>query len=205
MPEILVPPGEAIEILRDACRLNEGSEAALQARVRQLIEMGVTSLTRETSHARHRYGLTELAQLAVALALMKARMPPAVAARLAREGWPRFVPFALAGIGDRLPERFARQRSAGDGAYAFIEGNGLAQLGRKSAQDARSGGPLPSVRLSRSPSIEGKAEERPDAATYIDATRFMPRMFELLLPRAEVPEDLWASLTRLRQSERKPA
>jgi len=205
MPEILVPPGEAIEILRDACRLNDRSEAALQARVRQLIESGVTSLTRETSHARHRYGLTELAQLAVGIALMKARIPIAAAARLAGEGWPPFVPFVIAGIDDRLPERFARQRTAGDGAYAFIEGNGLAQLGRKSAQAARAGGPLPMVRLSKVPSIEGEEAERPDTATYLDATRFMPRIFDLLLPRAEVPEDMWASLTRLRQSERKPA
>lgn len=200
---MMVPPGEAIEILRDACRLNDKSEAALQARIRQLIEAGVTSLTRETSHARHRYGLTELAQLAVAIALMKARIPIAVAARLAGEGWAPFVPFVIAGIGDRLPERFARQRTAGDGAYAFIEGNGLAQLGRKSAQAARAGGPLPKVRLSRTPSMEGEDTERPDTATYLDATRFMPRIFDLLLPRAEVPDDLWAALTRLRRGEGK--
>lgn len=205
MPEIMVPPGEALEMLRDACRLNEGSEAALAARIRQLIEMGVTSLTRDTSHARHRYGLTELAQLAVAIALMKVRIQPSAAARFASEGWPMFVPFVFAGIGEALPERFARQRTAGDGPYAFIEGNGLAQLGRKSAQAARAGGPLPSIRLSTVPALEGEEAERPDTASYLDATRFMPRIFGLLVARAEATEDIWDSLTRLRQSERKVA
>lgn len=200
MPEIFVPPGDAIEFLRDACGLNEGSNAALQARVRQLVEMGVTGLTRDTSHARHRYGLTELSQLAVAIALMKARVQPAAAARLVREGWERFVPFVFAGIGDRLPDRFRRLRPGEGGAHAFVEGNGLSELGRKSVRSARGGGSLPAVTLSKDPTVAVPEKGVGDAGTYLDATGFMPRLYELMVARAQAPEDVWESLTRLRQS-----
>lgn len=201
MPEILVPPKVALEILRDACRLNEEGEAALQARVRQLIEMGVTGLTRETSHARHRYGLTELAQLAVAIVLMNAQMQPAVAARVVREGWPTLVPFVLAGIGDKLPERFRRLRPIGGGPHAIIEGNALARLGRKSVRDARGGGPLPKILVFSDAATAGSGAVGSDSGTYINSGRFMSRVFALIVVHAAAPEDVWESLTRLRQSE----
>ncbi|MEH3102582.1 MAG: hypothetical protein PGN12_01570 [Sphingomonas phyllosphaerae] len=200
MAEILMAPGDAVATLRTACHLNENSEPALRARIRQLIELGVTSLTRETSHERHRFGVTELAQLAVAISLMKARVPPAVAARLADEAWSEFVPFVLAGIGDALPDRFRRLRSAGSGPHAFIEGNGLAELGRKTAQAARSGGPLPKISVRVVPTIEPVEGFDPDTATYLNAERFMPAIYEAIVARAQVPEDIWESLTRLRQS-----
>lgn len=204
MPEILVPPKVALEILRDACRLNEEGEAALQARVRQLIEMGVTGLTRDTAHARHKYGLTELAQLAVSIVLMNAQLQPAVAARVVREGWGALVPFVLSGIGDLLPERFRRLRPIDGGPHAIVEGNALAQLGRKSVRDARGGGPLPTIIVFGDRKDALDASEESDSGTYINSARFMRRIFELTLPHAKAPEDVWESLTRLRQSEAAP-
>ncbi len=201
MPEILIPPSVALKILRDACRLNEEGEPALQARIRQLIDMGVTGLTRESSHARHRFGLTELAQLAVAIALMNAQMQPSVAARVTRDGWTQLAPFVLAGIGDLMPERFRRLRPMEGGPHAVIEGNALAQLGRKSVRDLRGGGPLPRILVFADRETALKGFNDSDSGTYINSGRFMSRVFELIVAHAEAPEDVWASLTRLRQSE----
>lgn len=200
MPEILVPPKAALDILRDACRLNEEGEAALQARVRQLIEMDATGLTRDVAHARRRFGLTELAQLAVAISLTKAHIQPAVAARIVREGWPQLVPFALAGIGDLLPDRFRRLRPTVGGPHAFIEGNALAELGRKSVRDGRGGGSLPTITTFADRAGADTAAEESDAGTCLTSSRFMARIFELVVARAVAPEDIWESLTRLRQS-----
>jgi hypothetical protein len=201
MPEILIPPKLALRILRDACCVKEEGEAALQARVRQLIEMGVTGLTRETAHARHRYGLTELAQLALAMVLMNAQMPPAVAAKVVREGWDTLVPFILAGVGDLLPDRFRRLRPIAGGPFAIIEGNALAELGRKSVRSAR-GGRMPTIRIFASSQAALQHAAGSDSGTYVSSTRFMAALYELFIVHAEAPEDVWNSVTRLRQSER---
>lgn len=201
MPEIMIPPKVALAILRDACSLNEEGDAALQARVRQLIEMGVTGLTRETAHARHRYGLTELAQLAVAIILMNAHMPPAIAARVVREGWAPLVPFVLAGIGDLLPERFRRLRPVGGGAHAIVEGNALAELGRNLVRGVRGGGPLPTIRVFADLEAALKGAGASNSGTYLNSGRFMTRVFELIVAHAEAPDDVWNALTRLRQSQ----
>jgi hypothetical protein len=199
MSEILVPPKTALEILLDACRLNTGAENALQARVRQLIEMGVTGLKRETVRARLRYGLTELAQLGLATMLVNAQIPPAVAARIVREEWPKLVPFLIAGI-DGLPERFRRLRPVEVGPYALIEGNALAGLGTKSVRDARGGGPPPALHVFADLAEAMQVVRQTDSGTYINSTRFMSQIFALLLAKADVPEDIWNSLARLRQS-----
>jgi len=201
MPEVLLSPKIAIEILRDACGLNEEGESALKARVRQLIDMGVTGMTRETAHARHRYGLTEIAQLAVAIALVNAQVQPSAAARIVREGWPQLVPFAIAGIGNLLPERFRRLRPGGGGPHAIIEGNALVQLGKKSVRARRGGGELPRIHVLADAGAMPEVAGPSDSGTYLNSKRFMSRIFELMVPHAEAPEDIWNSLTRLRQSE----
>jgi hypothetical protein len=199
MAEILVPPKAALEILLDACRLNSGGENALQARIRQLIEMGVTGLKRETVRARLRYGLTEMAQLGLATMLVNAQIPPAVAARIVREEWRKLVPFLIAGIAG-LPERFQRLRPLEVGPYAFIEGNALAGLGTKSVRDARGGGPPPALHVFADLAEGMQVVRGTDSGTYVNSARFMSRIFELLAAKADVPEDIWDSLTRLRQS-----
>lgn len=204
MPEILVPPGGAIEILLDACRLNSDASGALQARVRQLIDMGLTDLKRETANARVRYGLTELAQLGLATALMNAQVQPAVAARIVREAWSDLVPFLMAGI-NNLPERFRRLRPGDAGHYALIEGNALANLGTKSIRASRGGGPLPVVKVFCDIRSAMEADTGSDSGTYVNSSRFMSRIFEMLVAKAAVPEDIWESLTRFRQSAARSA
>ena len=199
-------PKLALDIIRDACRLNDDSGAALQARVRQLVEMGVSGLTRESAHARHRYGLTEIVELAVAIVLMKGHMAPAAAARLVREGWPKLVPFALSGIGDALPDRFRRLRTDPVGMRVLIEGNALADLGRKPVRGARGGGSLAGIRpFDGARNDDADVSGDWDAGIYVDFGRFMPTLFSRVVGLAATPEDVWESLTRLRQSEGRSA
>lgn len=198
--EVVVPLGEALRIARLACGLAEGSELALEARVRLLHRLGVPRRRREKSNARFAYGLTEIAEIVVAIELMKAFMPPAPAARFVSERWNRWAPMAVAGIGDLLPPGFAERYPARASARCYVAGTALADLGSREVHAQRWEGPLGDV-------VDAAAEDAIGASgTLIDGAEFMPVVYRLLAgqPLAS-PDAMLAGLRRLRQSERREA
>jgi len=197
MAEVRVPLGDALEMIIAACGLPEGATTALEARFRQLDRMGVPRGRRDRRHARYSYGLTELAELAVAIELMKAYVPPLIAARYVVERWEQFAPCALAGIGDEPPSAFRDRRPDRAGPRAFIAGGALSDLGRRKVRQGRSESPLANVLADP----DGAAAPA-GSGIVIDAAVFMPEIYRRLraIPTVRT-DDLMESLERLRQSE----
>lgn len=196
MPEIWMPFGMAMETLKRAVALPDQSDTALEARVRQLSTMGVPRLKRSAANARLRYGITEVAQLAVALVLINGRMTPATAARYVTERWDVFAPATIAGVGiahRRWPDRA--------GPYVVIEGNALATLGQRGVRD-KTPEPLASTEAHATSAKAGSAMEAMATASWVNTRRFMPAIVDMFAEHAVVQEDIWDSLDRLRQSQR---
>lgn len=203
MPEIWVPFGAAMEMLQQALDLPPDGGSALEARVRQLAAADVPSLKRSAANARFRYGLTEIAELAIALVLIDGRMAPATAARYVTERWPFFAKAAIAGIGPSLPSGWAAQHPKRGGPFVVIEGNALSTLGKRAMRE-KTPEPLAPIACYATRNETMAALQGFASASWINAACFMPRIVELLGRHAVVPQDMWDSLHRLRQSE-KPA
>lgn len=201
MPEIWIPFGAALEMLQTALLLPDEGGAALEARVRQLATMGVPALKRTASNARFRYGLTEVAELAVALSLIDGRMPPATAARYVTECWHVFAPALIAGAGESRPKGWSQQRGERGGPFVVIGGNALSTLGKRAMRE-KTPEPLAPTACYSASTDTMKALERFASASWLNTARFMPRIVEMFSEHAVTTEDLWESLDRLRQSER---
>lgn len=202
MPEIMVTLSDALAIVRSACALGDGSEVALEARVRQLHRLGVPRQRRDKLHARFHYGLTEIAEIAFAVELMKAYMPPAAAARHVQERWVALAPVAVAGLEAELPTDFAKRHPPRAEPEAFVAGAALVHLGTRTVHGPRWDGPMGEV--------TDFSADRPwrtaGSGIVLDASVFMSAIYRELAKRPGVcAEDLLESVLRLRRSERASA
>lgn len=132
MPELTVPREPLLRMLTSAFDVPGNGLDALTARVRLLGRLGVPVRGRAEAHQRLGYGLREVLEVAMALALMNAHMPPALAARYVRERWASFARLAVDGLlqyAGASAELRARYSSSRPHAGLFIQGNVLEFLG----------------------------------------------------------------------------
>ena len=80
MPEIEISRGTLLSTLQATFDVSNDGMIALTSRVRLLGTLGVPSKMRPVAHGRLQYGLLEMTEIAMALALMNANMQPVLAA-----------------------------------------------------------------------------------------------------------------------------
>ena len=189
---------DAVTVLMEACAVPPTGRTAFEARVRHLQRLGVPLRAPDQRATRLDYGITELAALATAVRLMAAFMIPTLAARYVTERWAELAPFVLAGAREVLPADYLARRPIRHGTIAMIEGNALADLGRKGRHDERYVGSLSSIVV-----IDPEATSLPPIAggalLVLDSTSYMPvivtRSVELALA---TDADLAVEMDRLR-------
>jgi hypothetical protein len=202
MSEPFVVLGPAVEILRIAFDVRVEGEKALRARVRQLAVAGIPR-SRGALHERLQYGLLELSEIAIALALANAHVQPAQVTRCVREAWLKWAPLAHFGIGNVVPIAYAKRRPARvAGPIALIPGTYLKELGTRSVRGKAVTDRLPEIEFhATNPDLAVRMREMP-SSTIISASAFMPTIFRLLSKHAAHPDDMKMALDRLRRSER---
>ncbi|WP_137786728.1 hypothetical protein [Sphingomonas sp. 3P27F8] len=161
---------------------------ALIARIRQLGALGVPSKPRPTMNAHLTYGLTEVAEISMAMALMNAHMSPALAARYVKEKWSDLATLALAGMLKAIPGsmRDSYEMPTG-GSLALIEGNILRTLGNREARDGVDEVPLAPVELFNDAMRLGIRLAECPSAIVLNAGDFMYK--NLISLRAFAPPD----------------
>lgn len=201
MSELLISRGTLISTLAhtfevprvkgDAADVGHNGMNALVARVRQLGGLGVPSKPRPALNAHLTYGLTEVSEVSMALALMNAHMTPALAARYVREKWSDLASLALAGMLRAIPGsmRDAYELPNG-GPLGLIEGNILRTLGSRDPRDGVDEVPLAPVELFRDAMRLGIRIAECPSAIVLNAGDFMHKNLALLLTFAPTDDEL---------------
>lgn len=202
MPDPVISRGTMLLVLARAFGVAQDGHKALTARVRLLGDLGVPRQRRRVAHVRLPYGLLEIIEIASALALMDAHMPPVLAARHVRVAWGGFVRLAIAAIVDELPQEMReRYSSEARGTFGIIKGNVLSTLGYRDMRDAADELPLATLLIVAS--IEQLLRRtKASSSIVIDATSYAPVLFNELRTIFPSDEDVSAMLDRLRDSAR---
>lgn len=202
MAEILLSRATALNTLQVVFLVQDDGMRALTARVRLLGTVGVPSKERSSPNKHLQYGLLELTEVAMALALMNAHVPQLMAARYVRERWDDFAALAVSGVNEALsPSVRDEFNPANPTPVAVIEGNILASLGSRSKNDRAEELPLSEIRLHDD--LRGIGARLPSAsAIVIDAKAFMPKLLRLMRTFRHSDDDLREMMFRLVNSRR---
>ncbi len=197
MPEIEISRGTLLSTLQATFDVSNDGMIALTSRVRLLGTLGVPSKMRPVAHGRLQYGLLEMTEIAMALALMNANMQPVLAARYVTERWDDFAKLAVSGLNEALSWSVAGEfRPATPTPIAVIEGNIMKTLGARSKNDRVEDLPLGEIRLFDD--LRGMGARLPTpSAIVIDAKTFMPKLLNLLRGSRHSDEDLREMMFRL--------
>lgn len=202
MSDAAISRGTMLLALAKAFGVAPDGHKALTARVRLLGDLGVPRQRRRVAHIRLHYGLLEVIEIASALALMNAHMPPVLAARHVRVAWGGFVRLAIAAIVDDLPQEMKeRYSSEVRGTFGIIEGNVLATLGYRAVRDAADELPLATLLIVAS-AEQLSRRTKASSSIVIDATSYAPALFNDLRRHFPSDDDVSAMLDRLRDSAR---
>lgn len=196
-PPLSLSFSDVVTTLMQACSLPPLARAAFDGRLRHLQRLGM--LDRADGGPRNlRYGIREVAQLATAMRLIDASMPPALAARYVRERWDTFTPVVLAGAVGAVPSRYLARRSLPSTPFAVIRASALSLLGQRQQHDHRGDEPLGSV-IALGEADATFAEAIAGAALVIDSRTYMPAVVRNWAERLLATEtELMTELDRLR-------
>lgn len=152
---------------------------------------------RRFAHGRLQYGLLEVTEISMALALMNANVQPVLAARYVTERWDDFAKLAVSGLNEALSWSVGGEfRPATPTPIAVIEGNIIKTLGARSKNDRVEDLPLGEIRLFDD--LRGLGARLPTpSAIVIDAKTFMPKLLTLLRGARHSDEDLREMMFRL--------
>jgi hypothetical protein len=197
MAEILISRATMLNTLQVVFSVQDDGKSALTARVRLLGTVGVPSKERSSPNKHLQYGLLELTEIAMALALMNAHVPQLVAARYVRERWDDFAALAISGLNEALsPSVRDEFNPANPTPVAVIEGNILASLGARTKNDRVEELPLAGIRLFDD--LRGMGARLSTAsAIVIDAKAFMPKLLRLMRAFRHSDDDLREMMFRL--------
>lgn len=200
MSDVGISRGALLLTLAETFAVPHHGLKALTARVRLLGILGVPRQRRSVAHVRLNYGLLEVIEIASALVLMNAHMPPVLAARHVRDAWGGFVRLALAAIQEELPQDLRpRYSSYVRGTLGVIRGNVLITLGARDVREAADELPLATLFIVANIEQLGRRITTP-SSIVIDTTSFVPALFKELRKHASDDEELQAMLDRLRDS-----